>query len=160
MMIDLKKSGVAIPFRVVENLRVAKSLIELSCMDGRGDAIQNAEALLVGVEAYLVAEGQKRFDADMVDGWIRRLERVNTEPPLVVAGAVKQFVVGVPKDQQWIRIEPVDALTVKRVEQLVAHLGLQTKVQSDGKLVVYGSPERLRRFIREITPENSNKISI
>jgi len=153
MMLELKKSGVAIPLRLVEDLRAAKSMIELSCMAGGGDALQKAEVLFVDVEAYLVAEGQKRFGEDKVEGWIKQLEKANTEPSVVAEVVQNQFVVGVPKDQQWIRIEPVGALTAKRIEQLAEQQDLQVKLQTDGKLVVYGSSVGLRVFLRAITAE-------
>ncbi len=34
MMIELKKKGVTIPSNVLEDLRAAKSMIKLSCMEG------------------------------------------------------------------------------------------------------------------------------
>jgi hypothetical protein len=154
LILELKKSGVAIPLKVVEDLRVAKSLIELSCMNsGSGEVMQKTEMLFVAVEAYLIAEGQKKFGEAQIDGWIKRLEVANTEPPLVTKVVQKQFVVGVPKDQQWIRIEPAGTLSAERVEQLAKRQGMAVKLQNDGKLVIYGSPVGLKVFIQEITTE-------
>jgi len=154
MMLELKKAGVIIPISVVEDLRAAKSMIELSCMkSGGGDALQKAETLFVGVEAYLVAEGQKKFGEAKVENWIRQLEKANTQPLAAVAAASNQFVVGIPKDQQWVRIEPISTLTDKRIVQLAEQHGLQVKLQTDGKLIVYGPPACLGVFLRAITAE-------
>jgi len=152
MLLELKKAGVIIPIRVVEDLRAAKSMLDLSCMKGGGDALQKAEMLFVGVEAYLVAEGQKRFGEAKVENWLRQLEKANTEP-LVAVAASNQFVVGIPKDQQWIRIEPLNTLTAERIVQLAESHGLQVKLQTDGKLIVYGPPACLGVFLRAITAE-------
>jgi hypothetical protein len=153
MMLELKKSGVTIPLKVVEDLRVAKSMIELSYMEGSGDVMQKAEVLFAVVEAYLVAEGQKRFGAAKVDGWLRQLESANAETSLVSGVAQDRFVTGIPKDQHWIRIEPVGTLTAERIGQLAEQQGMQIKPQNDGKLVVYGSPESLKGFIKKVTTE-------
>ena len=152
MMLELKKAGVIIPIRVVEDLRAAKSMLDLSCMKGGGDALQKAETLFVGVEAYLVDEGQKRFGEAKVENWLRQFEKANTEP-LVAVAASNQFVVGIPKDQQWIRIEPLNTLTAERIVQLAESHGLQVKLQTDGKLIVYGPPVCLGVFLRAITAE-------
>ncbi len=151
MMLELKKAGVIIPIRVVEDLRAAKSMLDLSCMKDGGDALQKAEMLFVSVEAYLVAEGQKRFGETKVENWIRQLEKVSTEPMVVAVS--NQVLVGIPKDQQWISIVPLNTLTAERIAQLAESHGLQVKLQTDGKLIVYGPPACLGVFLRAITAE-------
>ena len=47
IMLDLKKKGLIIPPNVMEDLRAAKSMIKLSCIeDSRGEAIQKAKSTL------------------------------------------------------------------------------------------------------------------
>ena len=81
MLIALKKKDVTVPANVMEDLRAAKSMIKLSCVEGKGsgDAIQKAEELTANVEAYLVTEAQKVMDSETIDQWLRRLEEANAE---------------------------------------------------------------------------------
>ena len=61
MLIELKKKGVSIPSDIMEDLRAAKSMINFSCMQGGGDAIQKAEEYTANVEAYLINKAQIIF---------------------------------------------------------------------------------------------------
>lgn len=156
MMLELKKSGVTIPGKVVEDLRSAKSMIQLTKTEGsHGDALQKAEEYLANVEAYIVTEGQQVFGSEKVDGWLRRLEEVNAQ----ICGdeeVCDKFVTGVPRDQKWVRVEPMGDLTAEKVQKLASEHELEVKVQSDGRLVVYGSAENLKAFLKAMAPQKAN----
>jgi hypothetical protein len=153
MMLELKASGAAIPAKVVEDLRSAKSMIQLTYTDGsHGDVLQKAEEYLANVEAYVITEGQNVFGASKVDEWLRRLEEASCqvcEAPVVS----DKFVAGVPRSQRYVRIEPKGDLTKGKVDALAKVHGMQVKVQSDGKLVVYGFPENLKAFLKQVAAE-------
>ncbi len=153
MMLELKKSGATIPAKVVEDLRSAKSMIQLTYTEGsHGDALQKAEEYLANVEAYVVTEGQMVFGSEKVDGWLRRLEEANAEV-CEESAVVDKFVTGVPRDQKWVRIEPMGAITVEKVSLVAKENGMQVKTQPDGKLVVYGQPENLKAFLKKMAAE-------
>lgn len=153
MMLELKAAGVAIPGKVVEDLRSAKSMIQLTFTDGsHGDVLQKAEEYLANVEAYVITEGQTVFGAAKVDEWLHRLEEASgqvCEEPTVS----DKFVAGVSRSQKYVRIEPKGDLTKEKVEVLAKAHGMQVKVQPDGKLIVYGCSENLKAFLKQITAE-------
>jgi hypothetical protein len=156
MMLELKKSGVTIPSKVVEDLRSAKSMIQLTKTEGsHGDSLQKAEEYLANVEAYVVTEGQQVFGSEKVDGWLRRLEEANAEIR-EDTGVCDKFVTGVPRDQKWVRVEPMGDLSADKVQKLAVKHGMQVKAQADGKLVVYGSAENLKLFLKALAPEKAN----
>ena len=153
MMIELKKKSVAIPANIIEDLRSAKSMIKLASTEGsHGDAVMKTEEYLANVEAYLVTEGQKVFGSKHVDRWLQVLEE---------ASAIQEceeteegnFVTGVPRDQKWVRVEPTAKLPTLRIEQLAKQQNLQFNLQKDGRLLVYGKPENLRAFVKQMTAE-------
>jgi hypothetical protein len=156
MMLELKRVGVAVPSKVVEDLRSAKSMLQLTKTEGsgHGDALQKAEEYLANVEAYVVTEGQTVFGSEKVDGWLLRLEEANAE---VCEDEVvcDKFVTGVPRDQKWVRVEPMGDLTAEKVQKLAAEHVMQVKMQSDGRLVVYGSVENLKAFLKALAPEKT-----
>ena len=156
LMLEVKKIGTPIPQKVIEDLRAAKSMIELSCVDGsRGEALQKVEEYLANVEAYVVTEGQKAFGSDCVDGWLRRIEEANAE--VCEEGAVAdKFVTGVPRDQKWVRIEPMADFSAERIGQMAKEQSLQVKPQTDGKLVVYGQPENLKLLLKKMAPQKTS----
>jgi hypothetical protein len=155
MMLELKKSGVTVPAKVVEDLRSAKSMIQLTYTEGsHGDALQKAEEYLANVEAYVVTEGQKVFGSENVDGWLLRLEEASTqtcEDEMVC----DKFVSGVPRDQKWVRVEPMGEYTPEKVQKLAGEHGMQVKVQPDGRLVVYGSADNLKAFLKAMAPQKT-----
>ncbi len=154
MMLELKKSGVSVPAKTVDDLRTAKSMLKLGCMPQGGDAIQKAEELLANVEAYVATEGQRVFGEAKVDAWLKNLEEANlevcAEPHAAEEG---KYVTGVRRDQKWVRIEPIDDLPVERINALAAEEKLEIKPQKDGKILVQGSAENIKRLIKKMMPE-------
>jgi hypothetical protein len=158
MLIDLKKKGVIIPENILADLRSAKSMIELHCtqVKGAGDVLQKAEELTANVEAYLAEKAQKMFGPEKVDAWLRRLEEANAEvceEPI----SENKFVTGVPRDQKWVRVEPVKNLSTKRIEGIACELGLAIRPQKDGKMIVYGQQENIKEFIKKMTKETAKQ---
>jgi len=156
MMLELKTSGATIPSKVVEELRSAKSMIQLTKTEGsHGDMLQKAEEYLANVEAYVVTEGQQVFGSEKVDEWLRRLEEANAVACEDEAVCDK-FVSGVPRNEKWVRVEPMGDLTAEKVQKLATERGMQVKAQADGRLVVYGSAENLKAFLKALAPEKTN----
>ena len=75
------------------------------------------------------------------------------EPSGKSATVGDKFVTGVPRDQKWVRIEPMGDITAEKVEQIAEEQNLQVKKQPDGKLVVYGQPENLKAFLKKMAAE-------
>jgi hypothetical protein len=157
MMIELKKKGVNIPPNVIEDLRSAKSMIKLSCMkESHGEVIQKAEEILGTVEAFLITEAQKIFGSETIDKWLIRLEEANIEICEEPEDENK-FVVGIPRDQKWIRVEPNGNLSSERLHQLAAQQNLSVSKQNDGRLIIYGSPENIKGYIKKMVAETLKK---
>lgn len=157
MMMELKKKGVTIPSNVMEDLRAAKSMIKLSIMENsRGEAIQKAEEFTSNVEAFLVNEAQQTFGPDTADQWLRRLEEANTDV-CEEKKAETKFVTGVPRDQKWVRVEPIDNLPTGRIQQLGKEQNLTVDIQNDGRLVVYGPSDGIKEFLKKMTAETAKK---
>jgi len=153
MVLELKRAGAIIPARVIEDLRSAKAMIQLTYTEGNhSDALQKAEEYLSNVEAYVMTEAQSRFGAENADQWLRQLEKASdrgTTKPITC----DKFVVGVPRDQRFVRIEPMGDLTCEKVQALAKEYGMQVNLQQDNRIVVYGSAESLKRFLRRIAEE-------
>jgi hypothetical protein len=158
MTIELKKKNVAIPENIMGDLRSAKSMIKLHCTQaiGAGDVIQKAEELTSNVEAFLVTEGQNVLGPEKVDSWLLQLEEANAEV-CEEAKSDDKFVTGVPRDQKWVRVEPIDALSTERIQQIAKEQNLTVNPQKDGRLVVFGQPESIKEFLKKMTTESTKK---
>ncbi len=146
MTLQLKKKDVVIPENIMSDLRSAKSMIKLHCVQssGAGDVIQKAEELTANVEAYLVTEGQKVLGPEKVDSWLVRLEEANAEA-CEEKKIGDKFVTGVPRDQKWVRVEPINALPTERILQIANEQSLMVNPQKDGRLMQFLDKQRVSK---------------
>ena len=157
LMIELKKKGVTIPPTVINDLRSAKLMIKISESAGStGDVSQKVEEYLGTVESFLINEAQKTLGTEIVDRWLRRLEDATAETSGEKIEENK-FITNVPRDQKWVRIEPISNLSTTRIEQIAKESNLSVNLQKDGRLVVYGQQEGIRDFLKKITLETTKK---
>jgi len=156
-MIELRKKGVIIPPEVLTDLKSAKLMIKISEQErSRGEASQRVEEYLGSVESYLITEAQKVLNPEIIDQWLVRLEEANTE---TCEEQVEEnvFITGVPRDQKWVRVEPVGNLPTERIQQIAKESNLLVNPQKDGRLVVYGQPEHIKEFLKKMTAEAIKK---
>jgi hypothetical protein len=158
LLIELRKKGVQIPANVHEDLRSARSMIELICSEGaHGEAVEKAEAYSANVEAYLVNEAQKVLPQEEVDRWFKRLEEANQKPDEEESVGEGKYVVGVPRGQKWIRIETTKSVPEAYVLKLAGERGLAVTKQPDGRLVVYGQAGDVKAFVKQVAAETAPK---
>ncbi|MGD0069974.1 MAG: DUF2096 family protein [Candidatus Bathyarchaeia archaeon] len=157
IIIELRKKGVTIPPNVMTDLKSAKLMINISQAEGStGEVTQKVEEYLANVEGYLITEAQKTFGSERVDEWLRRLEAAICEV-CEVKEQEDKFILGVPRGQKWIRVEPIQSLPPERLKQLAQELNLTVNPQKDGRLVVYGKPEDIKEFLKRMAAEAIKK---
>lgn len=158
LMIEIKKKGVTIPPNVINDLRSAKLMIKISeSSGGSGDVSQKVEEYLGSVESFLINEAQKNLGSETVDLWLRRLEEATAEGSEETTVAGNAFITGVPRDQKWVRVEPISGLPTERIQQIAKECNLSINPQKDGRLVVYGQAESIREFLKKMTVESTKK---
>ena len=154
---EFRKKQLPIPERVMNDLKAAKTMIKIVNADsGHGENSLKIEEYLGSVEAYLVTEAQKHFTPESIDTWLKRLEMANCEICEEKAEE-SRFVAGVPRDQEWIRVEPLDNLPVEKLKQLARETNLSTSIQTDGRMLVYGQAEDLKEFVKRMTTQAGKK---
>ena len=148
MITDLKKKGVTVPANILNDLRYARTLINVLKADPtRLETSQKIEEYLNNVEAYLISEGQK-FGDKYVEGWVKRLEEANRK--IFEEEEETRFVPGLPREQRWIRIKPSEDMPVEALKALANELNLSFEMQNDGYLLVYGKDEHLKDFVKKM----------
>jgi len=166
IVIELRKKGVATPPNVMNDLKSAKVLIKVldASERDRGDTAPKIEQYLGSVEAYLVTEAQKTFPPAHIDAWLRRIEEANCDM-CQTCGVRKEtkekveekFVTGVPRDQKWIRVEPLARLPAEKLKQLAGETSLFFREEKDGHLIVYGSAENIKRFVKRMVEQTTKE---
>jgi hypothetical protein len=157
LMVELKKKGITIPSNVINDLRSAKLMIKISESAGdTGDLSQKVEEYLGNVESFLINEAQITLSPEIVDLWLRRLEDGTAETSEAKIEENK-FITNVPRDQKWVRVEPINNLPTKCILQIAKGSNLSVNPQKDGRLVVYGQPEAIKEFLKKMTTEANKK---
>jgi hypothetical protein len=157
LMIELKRKGITIPWNVINDLRSAKLMINISeSAGGSGDLSQKVEEYLGNVESFLINEAQITLSSEIVDQWLRRLEYATIETSEAKMEENK-FITNVPRDQNWVRVEPISNLPTECILQIAKESSLSVNPQEDGRLVVYGQPEAIKTFLKKMTAEANKK---
>jgi hypothetical protein len=157
IIVEFRKKGLAIPTTAMNDLKAARTMIKIvNASTGHGENNLKIEEYLSTVEAYLVTEAQKHFATEQIDNWLKRLEMANCETCEEEAGKTR-FIAGVPRDQKWLRVEPLADLPIEKLKQLAEETNLSTSVQEDGRMLVYGQAENLKEFIKKMTTQTGKK---
>ena len=148
MIADFRKRGIAVPEEVMTNLKSAKTMIKILKADpARGETLQKIEEYLGNVESYLVSEGQRTLGDEYVKEWLKLLEEANRK---VDEEAETRFVAGLPREGKWIRVKPSAELTLEKLKKSAEELNLSYDMQVDGYLLVYGTDECIKEFVKKI----------
>ncbi len=154
MTITLTKKGVEIPANIMVDLRAAKCMMEISPSEkGSGESLAKSQECLDIVEAYIINKTEEIFGAEYTDAFLRKLEETKC-PSCQTCPSQKEeenkFVAGVPRNQNWIRIEPIDNMPYETIRQLATEYTLTVKEQEDGKLVIHGQPENIKAYVKKM----------
>jgi hypothetical protein len=148
---DFRKRGLTIPAETMDDLKSAKTLINILKADPcREDTSQKVEAYLLNLESYLISQAQKEFGPKYVEEWLNRLDKASQKQQEEEEETETRFVPGVPREQKWIRVKPTGKLTLERIRQLAVESELSVSVQNDGYVLVYGSDDRIKEFVKKM----------
>ena len=122
IIIELRRKGLEIPAHVMTDLKSARTLLQIEKADsrGRGETEPKIDEYIGSVEAYVMTEAGKRFPAEKVDKWMAALDLASCETCVTIEEEKEEmrFIPGVPRDQKWIRVEPIASLPIEKLEQM------------------------------------------
>lgn len=148
---DFRKRGLTIPAEIMDDLKSAKTLINVLKADPcRDDTSQKVEAYLLNLESYLISQAQIEFGSKYVEEWLNRLDKASQKPNEEEQESETRFVPGVPREQKWIRVKPTGELTLEKIRQLAEESELSISVQNDGYVLVYGSDDRIKELVKKM----------
>lgn len=156
MIADLRKRGVAIPEKIMDDLRTARIVIKISKAETNPeDTAQNMETYLANTESFLITEAEKRFGTKYVDEWLKKLG--NASKTIDEPEDKTSFVLGLPREYKWIRVKPTAELPLETLKTMANELELTYKIQHDGYLLIYGKDKPIRGFVRKMAAKQSSK---
>ncbi len=149
LLTDLRKKGETIPAYVMNDLRSAKTMIQILKADPTHiENLPRIEAYMGNVESYLIFVAQDKFGLGYVEQWMRKLEAARREISEEKAKATLKFVPGLPKGKHWVRIQVSKDAPKKDLERLATKNKLSYKMQKNGYILVYGESEKIKIFVK------------
>ena len=146
---DLRRSGWDVPPSVINDLRSAKTMIEIVKADrSRSENISRLEEYLSSVEAYVLSAAKERFGEKYVNEILRRICEVEFEEAVVEPQV--RFRPGLPREERWIRVQVTDDVPLEVIKKIVGECGLKCRVEEDGYVLVYGGDEGIKSFVRKM----------
>ena len=67
------------------------------------------------------------------------------------------LITGIPRDQKWIRVEPMPNLSAEKLTVIAKENSLSVNQQKDGRLVVYGQQEGIKTFLKQMAEQAQPK---
>src|SRR3990170_6891784 len=153
LIIEFRKRGEAIPPNVIEDLRAAKTMMQVWKADPtRAENIPSIEAYLSNVESYLIFTAHEKFGAEFAEKWMEKLReaRKTTHEEDKTWESASKFVPGLPRGKKWVRVQVSVETPKNDIKRTAAECGLSTKMQADGFMLVYGDDEKLKAFVQKI----------
>jgi hypothetical protein len=158
MVEDLKKRRAEVPENVIDDLKSAKTLLRVHNANyASAETLEKIARHLENVEACLIFEAQKHFGDKYVNEWLRKIDAASREKTEDVEMHKQRFVPGVSREQKWIRVQPSKDSPNQALAELAGELGLSCLLQKDGHLLIYGTEEALKEFIKKMTSAQKRK---
>ena len=166
IVIELRKKGVETPPNVMNDLKSAKILMKVldASESDRGETAPKIEQYLGSLEAYLVTTAQKKFPPARIDTWLKRIETANCNmcqtcsvETTKTEKTETKFITGVPRDQKWILVKPLANLPAEKLKQLAEKTNLSFREEQDGHLIIHGSAENIKKFVKKMTEQASKE---
>jgi hypothetical protein len=160
IIIQLRKKGIEIPSNVMSDLKSARTLIKIEKADakGSGETEPKIDQYISNVEAYVITEAGRYFSAEKVEKWLSALDLASCDACVSIEEPTEEtrFISGVPRDQKWIRVEPIASLPVATLEEMAKETKLGFQREKDGHLIVFGTPENISTFVKKMTQNARN----
>lgn len=150
ILIELQKTGETIPVHVMNDLRSAKTMIQVLKADPKYiENIPRIEAYLENVEFQLISAAQERFGSEYVERWMKRLDEARRKV-YETEEAAPRFVPGIPKGKHWVRVQVSEETPQREIEILAKENRLSLKRHDDGYVLVYGRNENIKSFVKKL----------
>jgi len=151
LLTELRKKSEKIPPNVMNDLRSAKTMIQILKADPTHiENIPRIETYLRNVESYAIFMAQEKLGTEIVEQWLRKLEKAKKIKIEGKKEVAPRFVPGLPRDKNWVRVQISEDTPRKDVESLVKENKLSCKMQKNGYMLVYGNGESIKSFVKKM----------
>ena len=150
LIVELRKKGETIPANVMNDLRSAKTMIQVFKADPTHvENIPRIETYLESVESHLFLVAEEKYGAKFVEEWMEKLSLARRQVEEREETASK-FVPGLPRGKHWVRVQISKDTLQKDIKRLAKEEKLSYKMQKNGYMLVYGNIESIKSFVKTL----------
>jgi len=151
LITEFRKRGEKIPTDIMNDLRSAKTMIQILKADPtRIENIPRVETYMGNVESYLIFAAQERFGSEFVKRWMRKLEEARSEAKVQGKAEAPRFVPGLPRGKRWVRVQISEDTPKEDIERIAKENKLSCKMQKNGYMLIYGNSESIKTFVKKM----------
>jgi len=153
LLTELQKRGEKIPAEVINDLRSAKTMIQVLKADpSHIENISRIDTYLRSVESYAIFTTEK-WGTEIVEEWLKKLKDPKRVKKKEKKEAASRFVPRVPRGKNWMRIQISEDIPREDMKKLVEESGLSYKMQKNGYMLVYGNKENIKSFVKRMAEQ-------
>jgi hypothetical protein len=150
LLIGLQERGDKIPADVMNDLRSAKTMIQILRADPTHiETLSRIDTYLRSVESYCIFTAEK-YGPDLVEEWLKKLKKLK-EVKIKEKKTASKFIPGVPRDKNWVRIAISEAMSYEDIRKLVDESDVSYKMLENGYIFVYSNRENIKSFMNKMT---------
>ncbi|MEJ2243381.1 MAG: DUF2096 family protein [Candidatus Bathyarchaeota archaeon] len=150
LLIEIQKMGEKIPSTVMNDLRSAKTIIQVLKRDPTHmESLARAEVYIKNVEAYAISVVEKN-NPEIVQDWLKRINQPKTKDRKKTKNPVLPKT---SKDKKWMRIKQTDELSLETVQNLSKNFDVSIKVEENGDILVFGDEKDLKSIVKNVTKQ-------
>jgi hypothetical protein len=151
LILDLRVKGETIPKDVVDDLKSAKTLMDVYKSDvSYADTVSRIEHYLRSIESQILYLAETDFGIEYAEKCLEKINEARkkgNEPSRVPAS---KFISGVPRGAHWVRIKTTEVIEPDEIKDLAENLNLSYKLQEEGFILVHGDEGKVKTLLKEI----------
>lgn len=150
LLIEIQKGGEKIPKNVINDLRSAKTVIQILKFNQTDTkSILKIDKYLRNVEAYAIFCAEK-LGIENVEEWLKKLKDPKKEENKEKPKIENRFVSGTSRNKTWISIETSEDLTPDLVKKVAKDNNLSYEIHKNGHIIVCGHEKEIKSFLKRI----------
>jgi len=150
LIVEFRKKGETIPANVMNDLRSAKTMIQVFKADPTHvENIPRIETYLESVESHLFLVAEEKYGAKFVEEWMEKLSQARRRVE-EREETTSKFVPGLPRGKHWVRVQISKDTPQKDIRRLAKEEKLSYKMQKNGYMLVYGNIESIKSFVKTL----------
>ena len=149
LLLEVQKKGEKSPAEILNDLRSAKTMIQILKVNPTDtESFSRIETYLRNVESYVIFTAEK-LGTETVQMCLKKLKEI-TGKKRKKENELSNFVSGIPRNKNWVRIQLSEETPLNEVQKLVKQNKLSYKALEKGHIIVFGNKNNIKSFVKNV----------